>query len=45
MARYSFSHVFSVWAQANNLLCKQWDVMPGMGSQKLGLMGGISLNF
>ena len=45
MARYSFSHVFSVWAQANNLLCKQWDVMPGMGAQKLGLMGGISLNF
>ena len=44
-ARYSFSHVFSVWAQANNLLCKQWDVMPGMGAQKLNVMGGISLNF
>lgn len=44
-ARYSFSHIFSVWAQANNLLCKQWDIMPGMGAQKIGLMGGISLNF
>lgn len=44
-ARYSFSHAFSVWAQASNLLCKQWDVMPGQGAQKIGLMGGISLNF
>ncbi len=44
-ARYSFSHIFSVWAQANNLLCKQWDIMPGMGAQRIGLMGGISLNF
>ncbi len=44
-ARYNFSHIFSVWAQANNLLCKQWDVMPGQGAQKIGLIGGISLNF
>lgn len=44
-ARYNFSHIFSVWAQANNLLCKQWDLMPGQGAQKIGLMGGISLNF
>lgn len=45
MARYSFSHAFSVWAQAGNLLCKQWDIMPGHGAQKINLMGGISLNF
>jgi len=44
-ARYNFSHIFSVWAQANNLLCKQWDIMPGQGAQKIGLMGGISVNF
>lgn len=44
-ARYSFSHIFSVWAQANNLLCKQWDIMPGQGAQKIGIVGGISLNF
>ncbi len=44
-ARYTFSHVFSVWAQASNILCKQWDIMPGMGAQKIGLMGGFSLNF
>ncbi len=44
-ARYNFSHIFSVWAQANNLLCKQWDIMPGHGAQKISLMGGISLNF
>ena len=44
-ARYSFSHIFSVWAQAGNLLCKQWDIMPGQGAQKINLMGGISLNF
>ena len=44
-ARYSFSHIFSVWAQASNLLCKQWDIMPGHGAQKIGLVGGISLNF
>ena len=44
-ARYTFSHIFSVWAKANNLLCKQWDIMPGQGAQRIGLMGGISLNF
>ena len=44
-ARYSFSHKFAVWAQAGNLLCKQWDIMPGQGAQKINLMGGISLNF
>lgn len=44
-ARYNFSHIFSVWAQANNLLCKQWDEMPGQGAQKIGLIGGISINF
>jgi len=44
-ARYNFSHIFSVWAQANNLLCKQWDVMLGQGAQKISLIGGISLNF
>lgn len=44
-ARYSFSHIFSVWANASNLLCKQWDVMPGQSAQKIGLMGGISINF
>ena len=44
-ARYNFSHIFSVWAQANNLLCRQWDVMPGQGAQRIGLMGGISVNF
>ena len=44
-ARYNISHIFSVWAQANNLLCKQWDIMPGQGAQKIGLMGGISVNF
>ena len=44
-ARYTFSHIFSVWAQASNLLCKQWDILPGQGAQKIGLMGGISLNF
>ena len=44
-ARYNFSHAFAVWAQAGNLLCKQWDIMPGMGAQKISLMGGISLNF
>ena len=44
-ARYSFNHILSVWAQANNLLCKKWDIMPGMGAQKISLMGGISLNF
>lgn len=44
-ARYSFSHIFSVWAQASNLLNKKWDILPGQGAQKINLMGGISLNF
>lgn len=44
-AQYSFNHIFSVWAQATNLLCKQWDYYPGQGAHRIGLMGGISLNF
>lgn len=44
-AQYSITPRFAVWAQASNLLGKQWDVLPGMGAQKLGIMGGISVNF
>lgn len=44
-ARYRFDKMLTLWVQAHNLLNKQWDTLYGMGAQKLGLMGGISLVF
>ena len=44
-ASYNFSRTFSVWLDANNLLNRRWDEMPGMGAQKLSVMGGIAINF
>ena len=44
-ASYNFSKTFSVWLDANNLLNRKWDEMPGMGAQKLSVMGGVAINF
>ena len=44
-ASYQISPLLNVWVQASNLLNKQWDVMPGMGAQRLNVMGGFGLNF
>lgn len=44
-AGYSFSNVLTLWAQVNNLVNKQWDVLPGMGAQKLNIMAGVGFTF
>lgn len=44
-ARYRFDKMLTLWVQTNNLLDKRWDTLYGMGAQKLGFMGGISLVF
>lgn len=44
-ANYRFDSRFSIWLQAANLLNKQWDVFPYMGTQKFNFMGGISYVF
>jgi hypothetical protein len=37
--------MLTIWCQASNLLNKKWDVMYGMGAQKLNFMGGIGIVF
>ena len=44
-ASYRISQPIAVWVQAANLLNKRWDAMPGMGAQKLNIMGGVAFNF
>lgn len=44
-ASYRFDKVLTLWLQTSNLLNKKWDVMPGMGAQRLGVMGGLSVVF
>ncbi len=44
-ASWKFDRTLTLWARASNLLNRRWDVMPGMGAQKLNIMGGFSLVF
>ena len=44
-ASYRFNQMITIWAKASNLLNKQWDVLNGMGAQKLNIMGGVALVF
>jgi hypothetical protein len=44
-ASYRFNDMLTIWCQASNLLNKKWDVMYGMGAQKLNFMGGIGIVF
>ena len=44
-ASYRFTNSFSVWLQASNLLNKKWDIIYGMGAQRLNAMAGVALTF
>ncbi|MBO7609855.1 MAG: TonB-dependent receptor [Muribaculaceae bacterium] len=44
-ASWRFDKVVSLWVKGNNLLNRKWDVMPGMGAQKLNIMAGVGLVF
>lgn len=44
-AKYQLNDGFAVFLQANNLLNKQWDLVCGMGEQKLNIFAGVNLNF
>ncbi|MDO4511695.1 MAG: hypothetical protein Q4B68_07765 [Bacteroidales bacterium] len=44
-ASYRFDKYLTLWVKADNLLNKQWDVLNGMGAQKLSVMGGIGFVF
>ena len=44
-ASWKFDKTLTLWVKGNNLLNRRWDVMPGMGAQKLNIMGGFALVF
>ncbi len=45
-ARWQFNKTLAVWLNGDNLLGKRYDLfVPGMGSQRFAVMGGIALNF
>lgn len=44
-ARYQVCKMLGVWLQGNNLLNKSYCLVPDFYSQKLNVMGGISLRF
>ncbi len=44
-ANYRINSNVSVWLQAHNLLNRRYDLLYGMGAQRIGVMGGVSLTF
>lgn len=44
-ASYQINSMFSIFAQFNNLLNKEWDIYYEMGVQKFNAQGGISILF
>lgn len=44
-ANYRINSTVSVWLQAHNLLNRRYDLLYGMGAQRIGVMGGVSLTF
>lgn len=44
-ATWRFDKVVTLWLKGNNLLNRKWDVMPGMGAQKINVMAGVGLVF
>lgn len=44
-ASWRFDKVVTLWVKADNLLNRKWDVLPGMGAQKLNVMAGVNLVF
>ena len=44
-ATYRLNSTFGIWAHAHNLLNRRYDILYGMGAQRIGIMAGISLSF
>ena len=44
-ASYRFDKMLTLWLEASNLLNKRWDMIYGMGGQRLNVMAGIALTF
>lgn len=44
-ANYRINSTVGVWLQAHNLLNRRYDILFGHGAQRIGFMGGVSLNF
>ena len=44
-ANYRLNSNVSLWLQAHNLLNRRYDLLYGMGAQRIGFMGGVSLTF
>ena len=44
-ANYRLNSNVSLWLQAHNLLNRHYDLLYGMGAQRIGFMGGASLTF
>lgn len=42
---YRVNSRLAIWAQAHNLLNRRYDILYGMGAQRIGVMAGLSLNF
>ena len=44
-ANYRLNDIVGFFVELDNLLNKRWDTHYGMGTQPLGVMGGVSLLF
>ncbi len=44
-ANYRLNSSVNLWLQAHNLLNRRYDILYGMGAQRIGLMGGVSFTF
>ena len=42
---YRVTNRFTLWTQAHNLLNRRYDILYGMGAQRIGVMAGLSLTF
>jgi outer membrane cobalamin receptor len=44
-ANYRLNSTVALWLDAHNLLNRRYDILYGMGAQRIGFMGGVSLSF
>ena len=44
-ANYRLNSNITLWLQAHNLLNRRYDILYGMGAQRIGFMAGVSLTF
>ena len=44
-ANYRLNSTVALWLETHNLLNRRYDILYGMGAQRIGFMGGVSLSF